>query len=498
MSRHLILRACVRPLYSFKLNRSLLPRLRYINTPPSNLFAEAQLFPFAFHTFSISNCQELENPTALNVTQLCSHGPISECVIFSCNVAKIMEIILQTEDIEVGLDGLGLKTLTVDIVCEVLRTIQRKFLKEVIQKDSRQRFPIAKRCLWKEAQQDQSTRGPGARRNPVLVKQGVDKALRFYSWAGKQDGFAHVQLTCQEMAWSLARANLLKTLWRFLHETTRKENGLVTTKTVTSVIKVLGEEGLVKEALACFYRMKQFHCKPDSITYNTIINALCRVGNFSKARFLFYQMKMPGSRCPPDAFTYTILITCYCKHSIHTRCRKAVSKRLHEANRLFKEMSYDGFVLDVVTYNCLIDGLCKNSKIDRALDIFQQMPPNGCAPNKVTYNSFIRYYTTVNEVDKAVEMLNKMKENNITPSCSSYTPIVHALCKGGRLEEACKLLIEMVVEESVPRSHTYKLVTDALRKAGKDGLPAEVCRKIELGIEARDKYVKNVKGLVYT
>lgn len=495
---HLMLRTRVRPLYSFKLNRSLLPRSKYINTSTPDLFSETRLFLFAFHTFSISNCQDLENSTAPNVTQLCSHGRISECVIFSCNVAKIVEIIIQTDDIEVGLDGLGLKTLTIDIVCEVLRTLQRKFLKEITQKDSRQRFPIIERCLWKEAQQDQSIQGSRVLRNPLSVKQGVDKALRFYSWAGKQDGFTHVQLTCQEMAWTLARANLLKTLWRFLHEMARKESGIVTTKTVTSVIKVLGEEGLVKEALACFYRMKQFHCKPDSITYNTIINALCRAGNFSKARFLFYQMKMPGSRCPPDAFTYTILITCYCKHSMHTSCRKAVNKRLQEANRLFKEMCYDGFMPDVVTYNCLIDGLCKNCKIDRALEIFRQMHRDGCAPNKVTYNSFIRYYSTVNEVDKAMEMLNKMEENNISPTCSSYTPIVHALCEGGRLEEGSKVLIEMVVKDSVPRSYTYKLVTDALRKAGKDGLPAEVCRKIELGIEARDTHVKRVKGMVYT
>lgn len=403
------------------------------------------------------------------------------------------------------LDGRALKTLNPDIVCEVLRTIQRKFLQNAesqgIQKDSRRRSPIVQRCLRREAQALENNtpiRGPQARRNPLLVKIGVAKALRFFSWAEEQCGYDHTQLTCQEMAWILARANKLKMLWRFLHEMTRKDKGLVTTKTVTSVIKVLGEEGLVKEALACFYRMKQFHCKPDVISYNTIINALCTIRNFRKAMFLFDQMKMPGSRCPPDTFTYTILISCYCKFSMQTKNSRIVGKKLHDANRLFRDMCDDGFLPDVVTYNCLIDGMCKRYRIDRALELFDHMSRNGCAPNKVTYNSFIRYYSTVNEIDKALDMLNEMRRSNIIPTLSSYTPILHALCEAERLDEACKLLIEMVNEKSIPRSYTYYLIKDSLSKAGKAGLPAELCQRIEHEIEARHDYVKKVKNTIYT
>lgn len=63
---------------------------------------------------------------------------------------------------------------------------------------------------------------------------------------------------------------------------------------ITCLMKCLGEEGFVKEALATFYRMKEYHC----------INALCRVGNFKKARFLLDQMQLPitvDMGCRPDA-----------------------------------------------------------------------------------------------------------------------------------------------------------------------------------------------------
>ncbi|CAI9105430.1 OLC1v1004351C1 [Oldenlandia corymbosa var. corymbosa] len=86
------------------------------------------------------------------------------------------------------------------------------------------------------------------------------------------------------MALVLAKGNSLRPLWGFLKEMSKR--GIVNTSLVTCVIKVLGEEGLVNEALAAFYRMKQFHCKPDVLAYNTIIYALCRVGNFKKAKLI--------------------------------------------------------------------------------------------------------------------------------------------------------------------------------------------------------------------
>ncbi|KAI3977949.1 hypothetical protein MKX01_032326 [Papaver californicum] len=223
---------------------------------------------------------------------------------------------------------------------------------------------------------------------------------------------------------------------------------LVTTTTVTCLIKVLGEEGLVHEALAAFYRMKQLHCRPD----------------FRKARFLLEQMELPGARCPPDTFTYTILL-------------KAIRRRLWEANHMFRHMIFKGFTPDVVTYNCLIDGCCKTYRIERALELFDDMLKKCCVPNRITYNSFIRYYSAVNEIDKAVEMMCKM---------NSYTPIIHAVCEGGRVLEARDFLMELVDGGSFPREYTAKLVRDALKSTGGETvIEDELWTRIEEGIKIR-------------
>ncbi|KAF8031213.1 hypothetical protein BT93_D0425 [Corymbia citriodora subsp. variegata] len=365
-------------------------------------------------------------------------------------------------------------------VSEVLRSIPRCFFQSPRsigrQRTFRHRAPLRQRNLRRESEklrQNKLLLGPAAHRDPQRVELGLDKALEFYYWVESHFGFVHNEMTCREMAIVLARGNRLKDLWEFLKAMDKRGNELVTTPTITCLIKVLGEEGFVKEAMAAFYRMKQFCCKPDVYAYNTILLALCRVGNFKKARFFLEQMELPGFR-------------------------KAIRRRMWEANHLFRHMLFKGFVPDVITYNCLIDGCCKTNRIGRALELFDDMNKRGCIPNRVTYNSFIRYYGAVNEIDRAIEMLRKMQSmNHGIPTSSSYTPIIHALCEAGRVIDACSFLIELVDGGSVPREYTYKLVCDALNSSGASGLiDGNLHRKIQDDVERRLRQVMNVKPMV--
>ncbi|KAG0460079.1 hypothetical protein HPP92_023207 [Vanilla planifolia] len=383
-----------------------------------------------------------------------------------------------------------------DLVCFVLASIPRYFFlshRSVGRQrySSRHRSPRRQRFLWRESH----PLGPAAHRDISLVLFGVAKALEFYSWVQSpySCGFSHNESTCREMARVIVKSNRLPILWRFL----RSNEHLVTTSTVTAVIKALGEQGFAEEALAAFYRMKQLHCKADVQCYNTVIAALCRVGKFNKARSLLEQMELPGARCPPDTYTYTILISFYCKRSMQTGCNKAIRRRIWEANHMFRRMVFKGLVPDVVTYNCLIDGLCKTNRIGRARELFDDMLVKGCTPNRVTYNSFIRYYSVVNEVDKAIDMMRVMVEREHgMPSSSSYTPVIHALCESRRIKEARLFLLEMVNGGHIPREFTHKLILEALICTGEEPLPEEIHRKVEEGILDRSRQVMQVKPLM--
>ncbi|MCI48289.1 pentatricopeptide repeat-containing protein, partial [Trifolium medium] len=75
---------------------------------------------------------------------------------------------------------------------------------------------------------------------------------------------------------------------------------------------------------------------------------------------------MESQRISPDVFTYSALINGLCKES-----------RLDEANGLFDEMCGIGLVPNGVTFTTLIDGQCKDGKLDLALRNFQMMKDQG-------------------------------------------------------------------------------------------------------------------------
>ncbi|XP_010416682.1 PREDICTED: pentatricopeptide repeat-containing protein At1g77405-like [Camelina sativa] len=393
------------------------------------------------------------------------------------------------------------------LVSDVLRSIPRFFFISPRsigrQKGFRHRSPLKQRNLREESQRRRSevlVLGPAAYMDPKKVSLGLQKAMEFFFWIETHFGFDHNEVTGRDMACLLAKGNDFTGLWDFLRQVSRRENGknVVTTASVTCLMKCLGEEGFVKEALATFYRMKEYHCKPDVYAYNTIINALCRVANFKKARFLLDQMQLPGFRYPPDIYTYTILISSYCRYGMQTGCRKAIRRRMWEANRMFREMLFRGFVPDVVTYNCLIDGCCKTNRIGRALELFEDMKKRGCVPNQVTYNSFIRYYSVTNEIERAIEMMRTMKKmDHGVPGSSTYTPLIHALVETRRAAEARDLVVEMVEAGVVPREYTYKLVLDALSSEGMaDTLDEELHKRMREGIEERCRRVMRIKPVM--
>ncbi|XP_047308477.1 pentatricopeptide repeat-containing protein At1g77405-like [Impatiens glandulifera] len=337
----------------------------------------------------------------------------------------------------------------VDTVSEVLQSIPKFFFQSTpsISIDQQKTF----RRHRKPKQKSNKIPCQVSHRDPNKVELGLKKAFDFFYWVETQLGFIHNEKTCREMACLLARGNKLNSLWNFLEEMSRRESKeLVTTATITCLIKVLAEEeGLVDEALSAFARMKQFNCTPDVCVYNTIIYVLC-------------------------------------KHAMKTDCRKAIRRRLSDVNYLFRMMIHKGFIPNVVTYNSVIDCCCKTLRIEWAVELFDDMKKRGCHPNWFTYNSLIRYYTRFNEIDKAIEMLREMQKDGGFESAGTmiYTPIIHGLCKVGRLFDARNFLIELVDGGCVPKEDTFMLVSDLLYKVGEpDLLDDEIRQRIKDGIK---------------
>ncbi|GKA85319.1 pentatricopeptide repeat-containing protein, partial [Tanacetum coccineum] len=110
------------------------------------------------------------------------------------------------------------------------------------------------------------------------------------------------------------------------------------------LIKALSKNsGTIDSAIQIFHEMPNHGCIPDTYTYGTLINGLCRIRKISEAKELLKEMKTKG--CSPSVVTYTSLIH-----------RLFQLTNLDKAKALLQEMEAKSIIANVYTYSSLMDG----------------------------------------------------------------------------------------------------------------------------------------------
>ncbi|KAF6170833.1 hypothetical protein GIB67_015785 [Kingdonia uniflora] len=141
-------------------------------------------------------------------------------------------------------------------------------------------------------------------------------------------------------------------------------------------------------------------CIPDSYTYGTLINGLCKLGKINKAKELFGEMD--AKDCLP------IVVTC--TYLIHGLC---LSNILDEAMELFEEMSRKGIEPNMVTFSSLMDGLCKGGRSLQALKLREKMVGKRFSANTIIYNNLVSRLCKDGKVPDAVKILDKNETSRI-------------------------------------------------------------------------------------
>ncbi|PPD86468.1 hypothetical protein GOBAR_DD16599 [Gossypium barbadense] len=314
-------------------------------------------------------------------------------------VHQVMSMMVQNRPFDAQLASSTISNpWTTDSVSDILRSVPKFFFQSLRsigrQKGFRHRAPLKQRNLKQEKfkiSHNVLLLGPAAYRDPERVALGLYKAMEFYLWVEKFFGFSHNEKTCKEMAFVLAKGNNLKGLWDFLKEMSRIDNGsLVTTSSITCLIKVLGEEGLVNEALACFFRMKQYHCKPDVFAYNMIIRALCRVGNFNKARY-------------------------YCAVN-------EIDKGI-EMMRRMQRMNHG--VATNSSYTPIIHALCEAERVLEAKGFLFELIRGGSIPREYTYKLVCDALNSVGAANLIDDEMHKRIRDGIGSRCRQVMKVKH-------------------------------------------------------------------------
>ncbi|KAK3424418.1 hypothetical protein EUGRSUZ_F01187 [Eucalyptus grandis] len=140
--------------------------------------------------------------------------------------------------------------------------------------------------------------------------------------------------------------------------------------------------------------------------------------------------------CYPKV-TYSVLVGALCKQG-----------RMEEAVNLLEEMKDKGLDLDVRHYTTLIDGYCLQRDFDHALNLLKQMIEEGIQPDIVTYNVLAHGYSRAGLVYEVHELLRHMDACGVKPNVVTHNVIIEGLCISGNVEEA-EVFFSSLQEKSI-------------------------------------------------
>ncbi|KAK7259780.1 hypothetical protein RIF29_25394 [Crotalaria pallida] len=238
--------------------------------------------------------------------------------------------------------------------------------------------------------------------------------------------------------------------WQLIVEMDQ-HNISLTASTFLILIRRLVAAGLTRQAIRAFNDIDGFVEKTSSEDFRILLDTLCKYGYAKVAVEVFNRNK---HRFKPDVKMYTVLIYGWCKLG-----------RIKMAEAFLREMVEQGIEPNVVTYNVLLNGICRKASlhpeerfertIKNAENMFFEMRERGIEPDVTSFSIVLHVYSRAHKPQMSLDKLRLMKEKGICPTVVTYTSVIKCLCSCGRLEDAEDLLNEMVGNGVSPCAATY-------------------------------------------
>lgn len=266
------------------------------------------------------------------------------------------------------------------------------------------------------------------------------QALAFFNYTNKRKGFYHTPFSLDTMLYILGRSRRFDQIWELLVDMRRKDQSLISPRSVQVVLGRIAKVCSVKQTVESFWKFKKLVPEFDTACFNALLRTLCQEKSMRDARNVYHSLKHDFR---PDLRTFNILLSGW--------------KSAEEAEGFFDEMREMGVKPDVVSYNCLIDVYCKGREIDRAYKVIDKMRDEQISPDVISYTSIIGGLGLVGQPDKARDVLKEMKEYGCYPDVAAYNAAIRNFCIANRLGDADGLMDEMVGKGLSPNATTYNL-----------------------------------------
>ncbi|WOL10290.1 hypothetical protein Cni_G19044 [Canna indica] len=309
---------------------------------------------------------------------------------------------------------------------------------------------------------------------------GRSATLEFFSWAGFRLGFRFDDTVVEYMADFLGRRKLFDDL-KWLLRTVARNNGRVSSRSVSICIRFLGRQGRVEEALSLFEVMElELKCPPDNLVFNNVLYVLCKK-NFP-GRSIDTALRIFCRIMQPDVYSYSNIIIGLCRfgrfenafHVFYEMSRANLAPTRTAANVLIQQLC--GGKEELVgrvsmakcrrPYDILVPNLTVNESLGPAVQVFRIIVKLGLLPSTHVVDALVGRLCQAGKIEEAMKITEVVE--NRKPNClaESYSIVIRALCEARRLDEACNLFSRMMNLGLKPKLVIYNMMIQAFCESG--------------------------------
>mmetsp|Transcript_1160 Transcript_1160/g.1958 ORF Transcript_1160/g.1958 Transcript_1160/m.1958 type:complete len:601 (-) Transcript_1160:45-1847(-) len=192
--------------------------------------------------------------------------------------------------------------------------------------------------------------------------------------------------------------------------------------------------------------------------WNQAIDVATRQGDVAKAGRLLLEFECQAKSqgiSQPDSMTYNLVIRACAKQGDYKG-----------AEQWLRRMDSHGVEATLCTYNTILDACAKADNAEACEGWFEKMLSRGIQANVISYATVIHARARRGEETLAEKWLNRMLNDGITPDAVSYNSMIHACGVSGNAVGAERWIEAMKARELDPTVTTYTAVIDACAKAG--------------------------------
>ncbi|KAI9649817.1 hypothetical protein NHQ30_002399 [Ciborinia camelliae] len=209
------------------------------------------------------------------------------------------------------------------------------------------------------------------------------------------------------------------------------------------------------EAVKIFHRAKTEGVEPSSFLYNALIGKLGKARRIDDCLFYFAEMRALGIR--PTSVTYGTIVNALCRVSDEKF-----------AEELFEEMeSMPNYKARPAPYNSLMQFFLTTKRDkSKVLAYYERMKSKGIQPTNHTYKLLVDTHATLEPVDMAAAeaILDSIRSNGEKPEAVHYSSLIHAKgCVLHDMEGARKVFDSVMADSSIrPQACLYQALFESM------------------------------------